>query len=338
MAENNSYGKSGIARFLESSIKAAVSFNLGKGHALSLGGSVESRAPQASTAFAAPEVNNDFVTNLKNEMVTNAELSYQMSTSWLALNASAYYTFITNGTEWQNYYFDDENSFTYVSMTGIHKAAYGAELGARVKLTSFLDFEALGTISDAKYLNNANVRYMKSTGGTYEETLVYSKDMRESGTPLTATSLGLSFHMNGWYIDLAAKWYDRIYLSWSIPLRYETSLKKMDLINTGVDENGNIITNVDVPEQSRGRGGWMVDGSIGKNIYLKKGSLSFNLSLTNILNNVRICTGGYEQARMDYTTGNDGALSGFRIYSFYKNPKKFYAYGTNGMFNVTYKF
>ena len=82
----------------------------------------------------------------------------------------------------------------------------------------------------------------------------------------------------------------------------------------------------------------MVDASTGKNVYLRHGSISFNLSLTNILNNVKICTGGYEQSRSSYTVNNDGTQSGTRIYSFLNNPKKFYAYGTNGMFNVTYKF
>ena len=82
----------------------------------------------------------------------------------------------------------------------------------------------------------------------------------------------------------------------------------------------------------------MLDGSIGKNIYLKRGSLSINLSVTNILNNIKICTGGYEQARSSYTTNADGSMSGARVYSFLQNPKKFYAYGTNGMLNITYKF
>ena len=162
--------------------------------------------------------------------------------------------------------------------------------------------------------------------------------MRESGTPLTATSLGLSFHMNGWYIDISGNWYDRIYLSWSPCLRYESTLETQGLITTGVDNNGNIVKNIDSPAQTKGHGGWMMDGSIGKNIYLKKGSLSINLSVSNILNNVKICTGGYEQSRSSYTTNADGSMSGARIYDFYKNPKKFYAYGTNGMLNVTYKF
>ena len=208
----------------------------------------------------------------------------------------------------------------------------------KVKITSALDFNAFGTMAEAKYLDNCNARYMMSTSGDYENTLVYSKNMRESGTPLTATSLGLSYHSGGWFIDLYANWYDRIYLSWSPSLRYESSLKTQGLISTGVDENGNITTIVDSPAQHKGHGGWMVDASIGKNVYLRHGSISFNLSLTNILNNVKLCTGGYEQSRSSYTTNADGSMSGARVYNFYNNPKKFYAYGTNGMFNITYKF
>ena len=37
-------------------------------------------------------------------------------------------------------------------------------------------------------------------------------------------------------------------------------------------------------------------------------------------------------------TNADGSMSGARVYSFLQNPKKFYAYGTNGMLNITYKF
>ena len=342
---DNSYGKSKTAKFGDGGGKAAVSLNLGMGNAISLGVGYELRAPQASTAFAAPEVNNDFVTDLHNEQVFSSEFSYQLKASWIALNLSAYYSHMSKVTEWQNYYFDDENSFTYVSLTGIKKAYYGVEAGLKVKLRSDLDFKALGTISDAKYLNNANVRYMMSTSGVYvdtnddgEQLICYSKDMRESGTPLTAVSLGLSYHRSGWFIDLSANWYDRIYLSWSPSLRYETSLNTQGLITTGVNEDGDIVTTVSSPAQATGHGGWMVDGSIGKNIYLKKGSLSVNLSLSNLLNNVKLCTGGYEQSRSSYTVNNDGSLSGARVYSFLNNPKKFYAYGTNGMLNVTYKF
>lgn len=338
LAANNSYGKSGVAHFADGGMKTALTLNLGKGNAISFGTGIETRAPLASTVFAAPEINNDYCTGIHNEMIFSSEISYQLQTSWLKFNLSGYYNYHDNVTEWQNYYFDDENSFTYVSLTGIQKEAYGVEAGMRLKLTGYLDFKALGTIADARYKNNCDARYMMSTSGKYNDTKVYNEGMRESGTPLTATSLGLSFHSNGWFIDLSGNWYDRIYLSWSPSLRYESSLKTQGLITTGVNADGDIVTVVNTPDQAKGHGGWMVDASIGKSIYLKRGSLSINLSLTNILNNINICTGGYEQSRSSYTTNADGSMSGARVYSFLNNPKKFYAYGTNGMLNITYKF
>ncbi|MCF0244099.1 MAG: TonB-dependent receptor [Bacteroidaceae bacterium] len=336
MAKDNSLGKSGTARFLDGGVKLSLSMNLGRGNTISLGAGAEKRAPQASTAFAAPEVNNDFVKNLHNERVFSSELRYQLRSSWVNLNINAYYNIMDNVTEWQNYYFDDNNSFTYVSLTNIKKASYGVELGARFKLTSFLDLKAFGTISDAKYLNDCNARYMVSKRAEYVDTKVYSKDMRESGTPLTAAALGLSFHSNGWFIDLYGKYYDRIYLSWSPSLRYESVVpKRQSAGDVMYDNEGNLMRSAF--EQAQGKGGFMLDASVGRSIYLKRGSLSINLSINNILNNQNIVTGGYEQSRTDYTKNNSGGYDK-RIYIFSKNPKKFYALGTNGMLNITYKF
>ena len=271
----------------------------------------EHRAPQARTAFASPEINNDFVTNLKNERIFSTEIGYQFQTSWLHANFNAYYSRMTNVTDWQNYYFDDINSFSYVSLTNIKKHYYGLEAGLKFKVTSAFDINLLGTISDAKIINNSNVRYMNSTSAEYTDEIVYNKGMRDSGTPLTAASLGLSYHSGGWYIDLNCNYYDRIYLSWG-------------------DNDQPLPSAV---EQAQGHGGFMLDGSIGRSIYLKRGMLSINLMVTNILNNQNLCTGGYEQSRSDYTSSGN-----IRAYRFSKNPMKFYAYGTNGMLNITYRF
>ena len=347
LAASNSYGKSARADFLDGGAKAGITWNAGYGNTLKIGGGYEWRAPMASTAFAAPEINNDFVTNLKNEQVLSSEFSYMYQGSWAHINLSGYYSRIKDGTEWQNFYFDDINSFSYVSMTGIEKEYYGVELGARFKLASFLDLNAIGTVSEAKYTNNADVCYMNSTSGVYNRDVVMNKDMRESGTPLTALSAGLSYHAGGWYIDVNGNYYDRIYLSWSPCLRYVGTLKTMGVWeNTTVDVNGNTITTTDIPDQAKGKGGFMLDASIGKNIRLKHGSISINLMLTNILNNIKLVTGGYEQSRSDYTTTRktnaDGTLSisknNNRTYSFSNNPKKYYAFGTNGMLNIAYKF
>ena len=97
------------------------------------------------------------------------------------------------------------------------------------------------------------------------------------------------------------------------------------------DADGN--THYVVSDQQKGHGGFMLDGSIGKNINLKKGALSINLSLTNILNNRKIITGGYEQSRSDNTSSGN-----YRGYVFSLNPKTYHVYGTNGMLQISYRF
>jgi hypothetical protein len=312
---------------------------MGDGHTLTFGVGYEFRAPQARDAFAAPEVNNDFIQGLKDERVFSSEIGYMYQNSWLHANVNAYYSYLTDVTEWQNYYDDDANSFTYVSMTGIKKHYYGVELGAKIKIYSDLDLRLIGTINEAENINNAKVWYMSSQTGTFNDNnnhqieTVYNDGMKEAGTPLTALTAGLSYHKSGWYIDLNANYYDRIYLSYSPAFRYAKTLDSRHAVYNDVyDAEGNILPGA--LAQAKGKGGFMLDASIGKSMYLSHGrSLSINLSLSNLLNNTKLCTGGYEQSRASYTSsGNE------RTYRFDKNPYKFYAYGINGMLNLTYKF
>ena len=331
LAKDNSYGKSHTAQFIDGGLKFGANINLGRGNTFTLGFGYEHKAPQAKVAFVSPEINNDFVKNLKNERVFSSEIGYQLQTSWLHANINAYYSYLTNVSDWQNFYYDDINSFSYVSITGMKKAYYGVEAGLKFKVTSAFDVKLIGQISDAKILNDNTVSYMNSTKGVEYTETIYNKNMRDNGTPLTAASLGLSYHSGGWFLDLNANYYDRIYLSYSPCYRYHSS----------ATARGNCFDNNEpirsAFEQAKGHGGFMLDGSIGRSIYLKRGSLSINLSVTNILNNTNIVTGGYEQSRSDYSKKTDGTTTN-RAYKFSKNPMKFFAYGTNGMLNIAYKF
>ncbi len=317
---NNSYGKSGTASFLDGGVKGHAELGLGRGQTVSIGVGYQWLAPEASVAFQAPEMNNDYVLNLHNERLFSSEIGYQLHTSWLHANISGYYNHVSRATEWTCFYFDDINSFSYNSLTGLSKDYYGVEAGLNFKVTSAFNVKLLGTISEAKNTSNAAVRYLNSTEGTYNDDVALVKNMRENGTPLTATSIILSYHQGGWYIDLNGNWYDRIYLSYSPYYRYQSAMDR--------------IGDTEPSPQDMGHGGWMFDGSIGKSIYLKHGrSMSINLMVTNILNNQKIVTGGYEQSRSDYTSSGNQ-----RTYMFSRNPKKYYAFGTNGMINISYKF
>ena len=349
LAPDNSYGKSHTAKFLDGGAKFGSTLNLGAGNTFTLGLGYEEKAPTARVAFISPQVNNDFVNNLKNENIFSAEVGYHLQTSWLAASLNGYYSRMTDVTEYSMYYNDADHSFTYVSLTGIKKHYFGLELGLNFKITEELDIKALGTISDAKYINNSNATYMRSdaqksdNGSYYYQDVVRNKGIHEGSTPLTATSIDLSFHKSGWFIDLIGNYYDRIYLYYSPMQRYQ-SLYEVSNAGGEVGGNGTQYTEINgkyydfsqVPSQAKGHGGFMLDLNIGKSMYLPKGrSMSINLMLSNLLNNRSICTGGMEQNRL---SGPSMVEDDTKTYDFINNPKKYYAFGLNGMLNVTYKF
>ena len=376
MVADFSYGKSGTAKFLDGGAKAGLAYRIAKGNTVTIGAGFELKAPQAQAAFVSPEMTNDFVDNLKNEKIFSSELGYQFETSWLKANVSGYYNYLTDVSEWQNYFDDIQGAFTYVSMTGIKKAYYGLEWGIKIKLNSAFSIRTIGTISEAKNMNNSSVRFMNSTEGTYHDDIVYNKNMREASTPLSAYNLTLSYSAKGWFIDVAGNYYHRIYLSYAPVFRYGTALEARQTSwtqfydanhnqpNMGNDPSKYIVTGEQVYytaaqaaqdpsvqegqllpgvlDQEKSKGGFMLDLSIGKSIRLKKGQLSINLSLSNVLNNTSLCTGGYEQGRMNFGGGLDAdgniSVGSARLYKFDRNPKKFYAYGINGMLNIGYRF
>lgn len=333
--QDNSYGKSKKAHFLDGGVKVGASVNLSKGHAITAGVGYELKAPGAAVSFICPEMNNDYVLNLENEKVLSAELGYAVSNKWLRLNLNGYYYRMNDGTEWQQFFNDDAASFSYNSLTGVKKEYYGVELGMRINITSSLDVVALGTYSEAKYIDDTHVNWMNSTTCVLNEEICHNNGMRISGTPLAAASLGLNYRIKRWFLGLTGNYYDRIYLSYSPNMRYETNMT-----NAG---RGNKESGFIVPDQAKGNGGFMLDASIGRQFQVAHHPLSVNLQLCNLTNRRNITTGGYEQSRSNYSvteTENSGTESTTtkRTYNFEKNSKKFYAQGFNFMLNLNYRF
>lgn len=339
-----SYGKSGKAGFLDGGVKMGTNVNLGRGQAITVGVGYEQRAPQANVAFVSPEMNNNFVANLRNEEAFTCEFGYAVNNKWLQMNLTGYFSHTAKGTEWQNFYFDDVNSFTYVSMTGVKKHYYGAELGMKFKVTSNFNINLLGSIAEAKYASNSDVIYMYSNKLESIHDICWNKGMRESSTPLAVISLGLKYSIKGWYFNLNGNYYDRIYLSYSPNMRYQSTLRdQIENHNDGTKGSvdyigGPIHPSESLLAQSKSNGGFMLDGSIGHTFRIAHKPLNVNLMVTNITNNRKFCTGGYEQSRSTNYTSKEDQNAVNRTYNFQKNPKKFYAQGINFMLNLNYRF
>jgi hypothetical protein len=213
-------------------------------------------------------------------------------------------------------------------MTGVNKLHYGLEAAVVYNITSSLSINALASVGDAGYTSNANGLLISENEKVWKNDLVYMKGVKSDGTPLTAASLGVDYNIKGWYLSANVNYYDRIYVDASKYARL-AEVVGAPVIDTNTGEEV-----INIPSQYKGKGGFIVDASIGKSISLRHGKkLNLNLQLCNLLNNTNMITGGYEQNRDD--NKSDGTE---RTYKFSKNPYLYYANAFNFYLNVGFRF
>ena len=372
-AAENSYGKSGKAKFLGGGGRFGLTFRPTGSHVIAFNFGEESNAPLARNSFVAPRMQNDFVNNLTNEQIFSTDLSYTFRFGNFSGKVAGYYARFNNCVEQTAFYNDDESRFTYLTMTGIDREHYGVEAAFSYQITSNFAVNLVGTYGEAKYVNNpyAQVAYEGSNASTLgtlnswtnpvnnvtETTplFVLAKGMRQSGTPMGVVSLGFDYNVKGWFFSANLNYYDRVYIDFSEYRRLAKSemvgkytlgidskgnltynAQKSDLDSYGgifYDQQGNIVDTY-TAKQEKAKGGFMLDASIGKYIRLKKGkSVSINLTVQNITNNRNLKTGGYEQNRSD-----DYNTGEEKAYKFSKNSKYYYANAINAFLNIGFKF
>lgn len=366
-APENSYGKSGKAYFLGGGGRFGLTYRPSGSHILNASFGMESNAPLARNSFVAPRMQNNFVQNLTNEQIFNAEASYQFRFGNFSGKVTGYYTRFNNGVEQTAFYNDQQSRFTYLTMSGIDREHYGVEAAFKYNITSNFAINLTGTYGEAKYVNNplAEVNYEGMKGSTIKALNVWknpvtgenmplrviANGMRVNGTPLAAASIGLSYNTNGWFFEANLNYYDRVYVDFSeyrrlgnISKYYISSTEPnltYDVTKAELKENGGVlydkqgnVVDAYAAKQEKFDGGFMLDASIGKYIRLKRGkSLSINLSMQNITNNRNLRTGGYEQNRDDYY--QTGVAKAYR---FSKNSKYYYANAFNAFLNIGFKF
>ena len=146
-----------------------------------------------------------------------------------------------------------------------------------------------------------------------------------SGTPQFATSLGLAWNKNYWFVDADVDWFDKAYLDMN-------PLYRTDMATAGPDKTVTPQEIEYMAAQEKFKGALMVNASVGKSWYIKRNyQLGFSLQVKNILNNKNVRTGGYEQTRLV-----DKTVSKERYYRF--DSKYFYMSGINYMLNIYFRF
>ena len=328
-APENSFGAGKTWWFLDPSFKAGATYKIDGRNRLSANLLAETRAPLPNGAFISERIKNTLVPNLTNRKILSYDLNYSFLYPGLRGRISAFQTHINRSTESTGYYDDAQRTFINFILSGLEKRYRGIEAGVTVKLNRSFSISAAGTLADYRYVNNS-IGTMSWENGAMMDVVdsVYTKDLRINTGPQTAFNVTLDyFHPKMWFADVTLSYFDNNYLDFA-PDRYtKTSMDVYKNIPGAKEALGT---------QEKLTGGFLLDASLGKLIYLKnRRSLSLTLSLSNILNNTKMITGGYQQGRMPIDSDTK-QLDPKKLYSF---PNKYYyGWGFNMFFNIGYKF
>lgn len=336
-----SLGKSEVKDFLTGAAKLNVSYVIPGGHRVYANAAFIADAPNFNQAFISPRTRNSIVPNLKTNKTLTADLNYAYSNSGYDVRVTGYYTAIKDQSKVMSFYDDAQNSFTNFAMSGIDQRHIGLELGFKVPLP-VPNLALQGVVSYGQFVYTSNPKMYQTYDNsaaivedTYGVTIPYWKSHPTadgktvkhyvSGTPQLATSLGLSWNKNYWFLDADVDYFDFAYLDMN-------PLYRTDMATSGPDKTVTPTEIEYMAAQEKFKGAVLVNASVGKSWYIKRNyQLGFSLQVKNILNTTNLRTGGYEQTRLV-----DNTVSKERYYRF--DSKYFYMSGINYMLNIYFRF
>lgn len=306
-------GKSDVKSFLNYGIKAGITYKINKAHALSLNGFFNTRAPYIVNAFLSPRLSNNYTQDLTSEKIISADLSYKINYSFMKLRLSGYYTKFIDQTRLISFYHDDYRSLMNYSLTGIDQQHVGIELGAEFKLSRMFTLFLAGNFGDYTYTNNPNLTMEVENGYDIPDSYDISypqevkwKNAHVTGSPQIAATLGLQFHHKGWWVMLNGNYFDKIYCDMN-PFRRTSAVE-----DATTEEQYTHLSN-----QEKIKGQFTLDLSVSKSWHInKKYWIGFDASVTNLLNNKKLVTAGWEQYPYNLTGGITDRFQNRYIYAY----------------------
>lgn len=325
-APNNSYGKGDVHRFDNGEIKAGVVYKLDGRNSFNANFYYGTVAPVFDQAYVSPRIKDDVITDLKSGRILSGDIGYTWNYRRFKGNITGFWTNMYDMTERTSFYDDLYNTFMNYVLTGVRRVYKGVEVGMAFKVTPSVTVTAAGTYSRYQYKNRPTGTRSYENGQEADTTqIVYLKNYYVGGTPQQAYNIGIDWAAPGnWYFNVNGSWMGDAYVSLS-PIRHEAMPELYTVCDTQEELEAKIA---EITKQEKLNDAFVLNASIGKAVYLKKLTLNFNLNVTNLLNNRKIQTGGYQQGRFDYDN-----------YSTSKFPNKYYyAQGIKVYFNVGVRF
>ncbi len=314
-----SYGASAKYSFCDYAAKAGVTYKITGRHYVVLNLAYSTMAPSFSDVFLAPRVRNAVIPDIKTRKIFSGDLSYIIRYPKFNARITAFNTNFTDDTKVIYYYMDAggavglKESFVNYFVTGINKKHQGIEIGLEVKIIPVLSVVAGGSIGNYRYTNRPNAYITYESGLLPDSTQkIYCKNFFVSGSPQTAGSLGLKFGpMKYWYANINANFFGNNWVDFA-PNRRTTDAFLGTHLYVGDDR----LTAITDQQKTNNNAQFTLDLSVSKTFKIKNVYIGINLSCSNVLNNTKMITSGYEQARTDFYTYGADAFPAKYYYGF----------------------
>lgn len=316
-----SFGQSEKQAFLHGGVKAGAVYKLSGRQYLTANATFVSAAPTARAAYLSPRTRDAVVDGLTTEQSLGGDIGYEVRMPRVKGRATLYYIHSRDGIWSRSFYHDVYQTFVNYSMTGVDREHMGLELGAEVKLSPTWQLTAVYAEGQSLYSSRPSATITRDNSDTAlaVDRTVYWKNYRIGGMPQRAASLGLRYNApKYWSVGADVNYFGNIYLDPNPDRRTAEALGNL----VQEDPQWNALL-----EQTK------LDDGITLNLFftkswqlMKKYRIGLNLSVSNVLDNTDLVTGGYEQLRY-----NPMEIDKFP-------PKLSYMYGRNYYAMLTFSF
>ncbi len=287
-----SFGNSEKQNFITGGVKAGAVYKLSGRQYITANAAFLSDAPTARSAYLSPRTRDAVVDGLTTQKALSGDIGYEVRMPRVKGRATLYYAHTTDGIWSRSFYHDVYRTFVNYSMTGVSQKNVGLELAAQVKLSPTWELTAVYAEGQYLYDSRPTATVTRDNSDTALATgrTVYWKNYRVGGMPQRAASLGLRYSApKYWSIGANLNYFGNIYLDPNPDRRTAEAL-------------GNLVTEDpqwnQLLEQTKLDDGYTVDLFFTKSWRLMhKYRIGLNLSVSNLLDNTDLVTGGYEQLR-----------------------------------------
>ena len=326
---DNSFGKSAVQNFLNYGVKGGATYKINGRNYLYANAAYLTNPPLFRDAYLSPRTRDNVIPGLTSETIRTAEVGYNLRAPKIKARLSAFYTYSANNTKTITFFNDGLQALVNYSMKGVNYEHKGVEFGAEYNITSRFTLNALASVGQYLYASRPVATITQDNDAKALDTrIVYINNYRIANTPQQAFSFGVKYSgKKQLYLSLNANYFRERWSEFNPDRRTEFAISR-DALGADKILKGSALWN-SILAQEKLPDAYVINANIGKSYRIRKygHTILFNLSVDNITNN-KFIVAAYEQLRFDNVDKNVN-----------KFPSRYaYAWGTNYLMNITYRF